>query len=688
MKKSSMAAGCAASCALVGAAALVENNAAKPLAGKADAQARVPPKVEQPATNLPPIVVEASRLGKTAKEMPQFVEVVTRELIAASGARDTTDLLARSAGLTVRRLGGDNPALAHLAMRGYGENSFGRALVVVDGERLNSPVMTAPNFARIPLSAIDRVEVLHGPQTVLHGDNASAGLVNIVTEPRDYERKTVFELKGASHDTYGANFNTKGGFAEEGVSYWGAGSWLDSDGFRDHSGYTLWNENGGVRKDWDNGSWAKLSVFHSDSQYDLPGGLTKEEWKHHRRMSNNHGDYARLYSCGLNASGYGVINDENALKLAFTASERSLYSHFEGGGWYPWTEHQDSEVYSYSLGPQYIYTGRIGSYDNQLTLGGDFRYDTVTGHERYRGSYASASNPDQSRFMTGGFAQNEFFLTDELSFLAGVRLARSMARNELADKSARNDNVAAYETAVNWRPVEEAKLFAKWSRFYRNPFLDETPWYTNPYGSYVPKDILSPERGYSVDVGGDWEFLDNFDLGGALFVSETKNEVFYDAGKYANVNSEDPVLRQGIEAHGGWEKDKVAGVHLRYALTYAKFEEGAYNSKYVPLVPMHQIRLDGRVWLWENCFVRGGYQYCAKQVSCSDFANDYDRLEAYGIFQVGIQYEPQWECLKGFKIAFDVENLFDKNYANYSTYGSSYYPGAGRCFLLSVKYEF
>lgn len=642
-----------------------------------------------PATNLPPVVVEASRLGLTALEIPQFVETMSRRQIDASGARDATDLLSRGTGLTIRRLGGDNPALAHLAMRGYGENSFGRALVVVDGERLNNPDMSAPCLARIPMCMIDHVEVLHGPQTVLHGDNASAGMVNIVTEPKDYERKTSVEVKGGSNDTYGGSFATKGGIADEGVAYWGGAGWLDSSGFRDRSDYEIWTANGGVRKDWENGSWYKLSTFYSDAEYDLPGGLTRDQWKHHRRSAVNGNDYARLYAYGLNTSGYGVFNDENALKLAFTASHRSLYSHFEGGeSPYRWFEHQDSSVYSYSISPQYIYTGRLFKHENEFTLGGDFRYDTITGHDRYTGSYYDASKPDQSRFVTGGFARNEFFFFDSLSLVAGARLERSMARNELADKSARNDNVCAFETALNWRPVEDAKLFAKWSRFYRNPFLDETPWYTNPRGSYVPKDILSPERGYSVDLGGDWDFLEDCTLGGALFVSETKNEVFYDANQYANVNSDAEVLRQGLESHVGWERDKVAGVNLRYALTYAKFEEGAYNSKYVPLVPMHQIRLDGRVWLWDECFVRGGYQYCAKQVSCSDFANDYDKLPAYGIFQFGVEYRPECAWLKGFIFAFDIDNLFDKNYANYSTYGSAYYPGAGRTFMLSVRYEF
>jgi outer membrane cobalamin receptor len=44
-------------------------------------------------TELPPVIVEASRLGRTTWEMPMHVEVLTRERIAESGARSTVDLL-------------------------------------------------------------------------------------------------------------------------------------------------------------------------------------------------------------------------------------------------------------------------------------------------------------------------------------------------------------------------------------------------------------------------------------------------------------------------------------------------------------------------------------------------------------------------------------------------------------------
>ena len=641
---------------------------------------------ESPSTNLPPVVVEASRLDKTAMELPQLVEVVSRDEIARSGARDATDLISRQTGVFVRRLGGDNPALAQVAMRGYGETSFGRVLVMVDGERLNNPDMSAPNLSRIPVDAIERVEILHGPQTVLHGDNATAGMINIVTDSRDYTRKTVLEVSGGSWNTIGTHASTRGGDEEEQVAYWVSGDWRHSDGYRERSGYDIWSLSGGVRKDWNNGSFARLSFFYNDSDYELPGPLTKDQWKNNRRSSVNDDDWSRLTTYGVNLTGYGVMNDENALKLVATASRRKAKAHYGYG--LAGDERWGSDIYSFSLSPQYVNTTRIGSFDNEFTIGGDFRWDRLHGYDDFTGGYVSFSKPNQERYVMGGFAHDEFFLTDEISFVLGVRLERSMAHNGMAAHSARNDNLPAYEAALNWRPVEDAKLFARWTRFYRNPFLDETPWYVNLMGAYVPREILAPERGYSVDVGGDWKFFDDFSVGGVLYASEVKNEVFYDAIKGENVNSPDDVLREGLETHVGWNREKVGGVNLRYALTHAEFTEGAYDGNRVPLVPMHQISLDGRVYVWDEFFVRGGYRYISNQVSCSDFYNNGDRIPAFGLFSTGCQYEPTWKWTKGFVFSFNVDNLFDKNYCDFSTYGANYYPGAGRCYTFTIRYMF
>ena len=54
------------------------------------------------------------------------------EAIARSGARDLPELLAKKANVQIRTLNA-NPLQAQVAMRGFGENSFGRVKIVVDG---------------------------------------------------------------------------------------------------------------------------------------------------------------------------------------------------------------------------------------------------------------------------------------------------------------------------------------------------------------------------------------------------------------------------------------------------------------------------------------------------------------------------------------------------------------------------
>jgi iron complex outermembrane receptor protein len=60
-------------------------------------------------------------------------------------------------------------------MRGFGENSFARVVVLVNGRRLNNPDMQGINWLSIPLSAIERVEVLDGPSGFCMGTGRSAG---------------------------------------------------------------------------------------------------------------------------------------------------------------------------------------------------------------------------------------------------------------------------------------------------------------------------------------------------------------------------------------------------------------------------------------------------------------------------------------------------------------------------------
>jgi iron complex outermembrane receptor protein len=83
---------------------------------------------------------------------------------------------------------GSNGAIRGVSTGGVARSSQGAVAVVLDGVDLGHPTPSGPQLST--LFDIERVEVLSGPQGMLFGTNASAGVVNIITKapnPTRYE---------------------------------------------------------------------------------------------------------------------------------------------------------------------------------------------------------------------------------------------------------------------------------------------------------------------------------------------------------------------------------------------------------------------------------------------------------------------------------------------------------------------
>ena len=643
------------------------------------------------ATNLPTVVVEASRIGKEPLEMAQHVEVFDADAIRATDTKDLPQLAARVPGLNVYHLGAGNPALAQIQMRGYGETGFGRVLLSVDGEYLNSFDYYAPNYSRIPLGGVRKLEILYGPQTVLYGDGASAGMINVVTDPGGYERKTYGEVHGGSWGQVGVSAGTRGGFEDEGVGYFADMGYDRSDGYRDNSGFDIWNAQGGIRKDFANGSFLRVSAFFNDAQYDLPGPLSEYDFRHRPRTSV-YGDWAHLTTFGMTLSGRGVINDENELSFVATFSQRhSHYTNDDDYGDYTYLRDYESDVWSYRFAPQYSCTADLADFRSEFLLGGELKYsrlcgDSADSYPEYGLTTQEGCTTD--RWTAGTFAREEFWILDPLSLVVGARLERDWNRNSLAAKGGRTDNFAAGEVALNWRPVDAAKVFLRWCRFYRNPFTDEYRWRDGR-----KSETTKPETGWDVELGGQWDITDEWFASAVAYYSEVEDEIHYNPFAMSNENSPWLHRREGIDLAFGWERDKVAGFRFAWSGVHAVKAEGLYEDNWVPGVPRQQLNADGRVWLWDEFSVSAGYRLVGARYAISDTPNANGRLPSVSVFRVGCRYEPTFWNLEGLSVSFTCDNLFDKDYCDYAvasvTSGeNAWYPAAGRSFLFTVRYEF
>ncbi len=128
------------------------------------------------------VVTTATRTANTADEAPAIVEVVSRQQIEEWGYQSIAEVLSKAVGFYVV----DDHILPNVAVRGVSGGLLadsGVIKVLIDGRSVAFRT-TAGNWLGpelIPLSAIERIEIVRGPASALYGADAFLGVVNIIT---------------------------------------------------------------------------------------------------------------------------------------------------------------------------------------------------------------------------------------------------------------------------------------------------------------------------------------------------------------------------------------------------------------------------------------------------------------------------------------------------------------------------
>jgi iron complex outermembrane receptor protein len=163
---------------------------------------------EQPAMQR--VEVTGSSIRRIAAEGALPVTVVTAEAIRASGVTSMADLVQRMSSVQGSTgesgaVGGSTFGFSGISIHNVGET---RTLVLLNGKRLAQfGGQTLTGFAAgfdlnsIPLSAIDRVELLTDGASALYGADAIAGVVNFITKSNRTDADITI---GYSHPKDGA----------------------------------------------------------------------------------------------------------------------------------------------------------------------------------------------------------------------------------------------------------------------------------------------------------------------------------------------------------------------------------------------------------------------------------------------------------------------------------------------------
>lgn len=128
-----------------------------------------------------PVVLSVSRLSQPVNEAPAAVTVIDQDMIRASGFRDIPDLLRLVPGFVVSYTRDNTWAAGY---HGLGDAFSRRLQVLVDGRSIYSPHYGTVYWSDLPLAIddIERIEVIRGPNAAIHGANAFAAVINIITK--------------------------------------------------------------------------------------------------------------------------------------------------------------------------------------------------------------------------------------------------------------------------------------------------------------------------------------------------------------------------------------------------------------------------------------------------------------------------------------------------------------------------
>jgi iron complex outermembrane recepter protein len=630
------------------------------------------------------VVVTASRQAEATTRVPASITVVTAEEIENSTAQNVAEVLTTLAGFHVMDTGG-NKRNYWVDLRGFGESAPQNLLLMVDGRRVNLPDLSGPDWNLIPLERIARIEVIRGSRgTVLYGDNATQGVVNIIT-------KEGSGLAGNVTTQYGSYNTVKGNAAVSGahgiLAYDISASSLYSEGYRDNSDTIAKDLGANLRIDPTDKVRLHLSAGHHYDDTRNPGGILDSQFDDGAERSDTFSpnDFSKVneyyFKTGLELD--MLSNDTFKLEASIRNRDKQLY----GSSPAYWFE-AETQTDIVTLSPQFIFREDFDGISNRITLGADYTqssqdYDNYSEYFGSPSEIVATLEKENSAF----YFHDNLSVGDRLSISGGYRVDRVTFKYEPATPvTQRTFDEEGYTVGVNYAFGPKSHLYGSYTHGFRYPALDEQFYYFN---STVDTSI-EPQTSDDFEIGASAEVAPDLMLALNFFRSKTEDEIFFNFSRGFNKNLDGDVTRQGAELGLAWQY-KMLFLSGAYTHTDIDIDGGQFEGNTFPFVPEDKATATARLKFGWGLSLGLEAIHTGERVLIGDWDNGYDKVDAYTVFNGKVQYA--WRKLTFFA---NLNNIFSEEYSAFSGlgYNSSYavepghYPAPDFNFLLGVTARF
>jgi iron complex outermembrane receptor protein len=667
------------------------------------------PATQTPAAGQPDtILVTATRLDTDAAKARGHVTVITAEDIRQSTARTLPELLGRKTGILTRSLYGNNAARANVDIRGFGAAATQNTLILLDGRRLNDVDLSAVDYSAIPLESIERIEILRNSGSVLYGDGASGGAINIITRQpgktgtRGFAKGGIGNLETRTADAHVSH--TDGLFS----MFLGAHG-VRSDGYRDNNDIRQRTLNSDLRLGAENHE-AFVKLYWDDQDLDLPGvrrvdpatGL--DELQDDRRGTATPNDYADQHGYGLTAglTRYLDSGGETVVDFGFRKkNQKAFFDDYAFGG--AFARYLDSDLRTWSSTPRMVIPHILAGIDMQ----------TITGIDYYHSRYESdrALNPDTRNDPVHRLDVTQqtasLYLDTTLApnpgrhFNLGVRLERvRIEAEDDVDTAApgggfaseapdydQSDWVYMLEAGAEQQISLNTAAYLKATRSARVATVDEL-FEPDPATFLQTFSQLDPQIGKGIDIGVRYA-ASRVSGQANLYYMRLEDEIHFDPDSFSNINL-DPTQRYGIELSGQLTLSEQLELQAGYTYMRAEFRDGPFDGNDIPLVPRNTASAAATWARTPETAFTVAVNLVGERYFDNDQANDFGR-KIPGYETLDLQASHRY---RGVRIVARINNLLDKKFYDYGV-SSTFTPGVynafplpERTFLVTLSKEF
>jgi len=676
-----------------------------------------------------------SRLGLTALQTPASIATIDGDALRARGDMNVIEAVSRAPGIT--NIG--NPGNGGTALAARGFSGQGSVLQLVDGVRL-FPVAGTITFPTDPWN-IERIEVLSGPASVLYGQGALGGAVNVITKQPNREKMELAAEAGyGSQDTWRLAGGAGGPLGEM-FAFRVDASYRQSDGYVDRGDsdslalsaalgfYPSDNLSIVLRDDYGNLHPAKyfgtplvnsrLDTSIRDNNYNVADAIM--HWKDNRTLLKL--DWSPSEAVSVSNTAYYLTSDRrwrNAESYCWIGADGDCPNGYGGGtpGRVYRTDYlgirHDQKQFG-NVGSVTVKTPLGGSMHNNLVVGFDvnsikliyshdfppdapFIEDEIDLLNPVPGLYQGVPTIPRRRHRTteySFFAEDRLEISDQFSIVGGIRHERDKVKrinfvynpdgtvtevNAFASlgETARIFNNTTWRVGAVYQPRPQISIYGQYATG------------VDPIGTLVTLNagefFFTNANGDQIEGGVKASFLDGRGQATLSAYKIVKKNLVSQRTPVSPVEQIGQRSAKGIEASLTLTLFGDFTIDANGTILDADFDEFISGTDdFSGNTPPGVAEKSANLWLtWsgiKDFQVQAGLRYVGRRFS--DNANTF-RMPAYTVIDASLSYA----VTDNVAVDFRVYNLFDKDYVTTTYNDEQWILGRPRSVDVSVRAHF